>query len=292
MERNFPQPLLLEKPKTHLHMAVLVRPVQNFAMAALGQALGQVLYHVGIHDLQKDEVYHVNDPVGSQKDAADQIQQISFIPASLQEFQGAGGGALYFYDHGLSEAEQLEALARARRLLGSPVTYDGVSTNCQTVVLDILFPLPQPQQVELAQKIIHTAFDFWIANLPVYDDDETPPNEEKVDEIILSLKRTFFESVRGGAKVGAAALVGGAFLGPPGFAVGGVVGGLWAWATSNDFDAICNKAAEIAQNLTTSEKRLLLRRLQATSVMIGCSSLHALIIVNRTAFTEQLRINQ
>ncbi len=55
------------------------------------------------------------------------------------------------------------------------------------------------------------------------------------EEINADLRVTISESSRGAMKVGATTLVSSLVLGPVGFIVGSVGGGIWACATSSDF---------------------------------------------------------
>lgn len=55
------------------------------------------------------------------------------------------------------------------------------------------------------------------------------------EDINADLSVTISESSRGAMKVGAATLVSSLVLGPVGFIVGSVGGGLWAYASSSDF---------------------------------------------------------
>ena len=55
------------------------------------------------------------------------------------------------------------------------------------------------------------------------------------EEINADLRVTISESSRGALKVGATTLVSSLVLGPVGFIVGSVGGGIWAYATSSDF---------------------------------------------------------
>jgi len=286
-KKEFPAPLLASKPDTHATLAVLVRPVEHFAMTIVGQIAGNVLYHVGIYDVDKNCVYHVNDPVGNSSGNATQ-QIISFVKATVEDFRGKVS-AMYYYDHQLSLSDQKKAIQRAESYLNKPIKYDGLVNNCQTVVLNLLYPEPEPQQIQLVQKIIYGAFDFWVNNLPVNKNDLEPADPKKVDEIILSFQKTAVESIKAGAKVGTAVVVCSAILGPLGIPAGSIAGGLWAWATHDDFASICSTAAQAAKKLNFKEKVLLLRKLQAVAVMLGCSSLSVFVAANRALFENELQ---
>ncbi len=284
MEGRFPHPLADEKPGAHSAVAVIVRPVDHLAMTALGHVTGSALYHVGILDVVGGRVFHVNDAIGNA--SANANGEVRFLETTIEAFQS--GKALYFFEHHLAHGAQVRVLQRAQQALGRVIAYDGVTTNCQTVVLDLLFPQPEPQQVQLAAKLIHGTFEFWLQRLPV-DEGEEPPDPKNVDQIIRAFKKTWMESLKAGAKAGGTAAVGAAFLGPVGILVGGVIGSTWAYATADDFDSVCDVAARAASELTIEEKILLLRRMQGLAVEQGCKSIRVLVSVNRTLLAAEMR---
>jgi hypothetical protein len=265
---TFPDPLHSSRPNSHVHLAVVVRPVENLALRVLGQMVGEDLFHVGLLDVPKELVYHVNDPVGN-SNASGPIQ---FCETTLEKF---GETAIYYHEHNLTESQQIEALEKARNYLKSPIPYDGVFVNCQTILLDIMYNRPDPQQVILAQRAINYAFDFWARQIPIDADgppaDSTPP--EKMDEVMVSLVNTTNESLKAGAKVATVVVAGGVIFGPPGILVGSVLGGLLAWGTSNDFSSVL----QIYQGLTPNEKILVIKRLQALAVVYGASTIRILM---------------
>ena len=84
------------------------------------------------------------------------------------------------------------------------------------------------------------------------------------EEINADLRVTISESSRGVLKVGATTLVSSLVLGPVGFIVGSVGGGIWAYATSSDFkplhSVLCDMTeqeremvAALARNVATEK---------------------------------------
>lgn len=79
-------------------------------------------------------------------------------------------------------------------------------------------------------------------------------------EINADLCVTISESLRGAVKVGAATLVSSLVLGPAGFIVGSVGGGIWAYATSSDFKSLhsvlCDMTDEEKEKVVTLAKNV------------------------------------
>jgi len=280
-ERVFPAPLHSSRPDSHEHLAVVVRPVENLALHVLGQIVEENLFHVGIFDVQRQLIYHVNDPIGN----ANAAGPIQFCETTLEKF---GVSAIYYHEHNLSAEQQIVALEKARRYLQSPIPYDGIFVNCQTILLDILYSRPDPQQVILAQKTINYAFDFWARHIPI--DANDPPADtippEKINEVISSLMDTTHESIKAGAKVATVVVAGGIFFGPPGILVGSVIGGLLAWGTSSEFKS----ALQIFGRLSPNEKVLVIKRLQALAVVYGASTIRVLMMFHKELFEVAIQM--
>ena len=68
------------------------------------------------------------------------------------------------------------------------------------------------------------------------------------------LKVTVNSSVRGGITAGVSATIGGVLLGPPGLAIGGIVGGLAAYLSAPDFKPV----SEVIKSLDRHEREKLL----------------------------------
>lgn len=68
------------------------------------------------------------------------------------------------------------------------------------------------------------------------------------EQVNADLGVTISESSRGAVKVGATALVSSLVLGPVGFLVGSVGGGIWAYTTSSDFKPLYVVIAEMTQD--------------------------------------------
>lgn len=84
------------------------------------------------------------------------------------------------------------------------------------------------------------------------------------EQVNADLGVTISESSRGAVKVGATTLVSSLVLGPVGFIVGSIGGGLWAYATSSDFkplyDVLCDmtedekgRVVALARNVATEK---------------------------------------
>ena len=71
-----------------------------------------------------------------------------------------------------------------------------------------------------------------------------------------NLRVTFSESLKGGLKVGLCVVVCGLLLGPPGFAIGGIAGGIYATCTSKKFRPVHELLAE----MTPEQRRLLQKK--------------------------------
>jgi hypothetical protein len=67
------------------------------------------------------------------------------------------------------------------------------------------------------------------------------------EEINADLRVTISESSRGAMKVGATTLVSSLVLGPVGFIVGSVGGGIWAYATSSDFKPLHGVLCDLSE---------------------------------------------
>lgn len=68
------------------------------------------------------------------------------------------------------------------------------------------------------------------------------------EQINADLGATISESSRGAVKVGASTLVSSLLLGPAGFIVGSVGGGLWAYATSSNFKPLTSIISEMTED--------------------------------------------
>ncbi|XP_065182646.1 protein C19orf12-like [Sycon ciliatum] len=85
---------------------------------------------------------------------------------------------------------------------------------------------------------------------------------EEVHEIVSiiaaeeNLRVTVSESLKGGLKVGLCAAAGGLVLGPPGFAIGGVIGGIYATCTSAKFKPV----HQVLGEMSPAQRQLLQRR--------------------------------
>jgi len=284
--RPFPWPMTFQ-PVSNAKLQILARPVEHWAMNSLGKFLGEIFYHVGIEDIEKNVVYHVSDPIGS-NDSTN--QSITLRKSSKEEFRGMDKEAvIYYHAHPLDLKQQLEALERARQLCESQkiIPYNGLTINCQTVLLDLVFPNQvnhNHQSFHLLEKTFSEGFESLISKI-VYNEQEPNADPDTLAKFCSSLSNTIYQSLQAAAITGTSTATLGFAFGPVGAAAGAILGAAYSYYRSNDWDGLI----QLVHKATKKQRTKLLRRLQYKCIIYGKKYLRDFATYHRTAFSQTLR---